>query len=105
MPISKQRRRQRRPPRRRNKTALARARETQTAQKQAEEKKQISPEAYMRRRVLGWPLVVLGVAVAVQHLIHHMGFWTLISPGWDDIVAGYPLAGVLGVAGAIILSK
>ncbi len=55
--------------------------------------------------MLGWSLVALGAVVLVQHLIAHMGFFTLISPGWDDLLVGYPLAGALGVAGAIVLSK
>ncbi len=104
MPVSKQRR-ARSPSRRPNKTAEARARATQAAQREAERKKAVSPGAYARRRFLGWTLVTLGVLVGLQHLIHHMGVFTLISPGWDDIVAGYPLAGALGVAGAIVLSK
>jgi hypothetical protein len=54
---------------------------------------------------MGWALVVLGVGVGLQHLIHHMGAYTLISPGWDDIVAGYPLAGILGLVGVLVLSK
>ncbi|MGH2664131.1 MAG: hypothetical protein ACRDH8_15300 [Actinomycetota bacterium] len=43
--------------------------------------------------------------VFVQHLMSHAGFFTLISPGWDDLVAGYPLAGLLGLAGALVLTK
>lgn len=104
MPASKQRKKQRPVARTRNKRKEVQARETQAAQRVAEGKR-LTPESYRRRRIFGWSLVVLGVIVGVQHLIAHMGFWTLISPGWDDLVAGYPLAGALGVAGAIILSK
>ncbi len=88
---------------RRNKVAEARARETKAAQRRAEERR-ISPAAYRRRRIGGWTLVALGVSVALQHLVHHFGAFTLISNGWDDLAAGYPLAGAVGVAGAIILS-
>jgi len=88
---------------RRNKSKQTRARETQVFQQQAE-KKRGSLASYQRRRAFGWALVVLGVSIGLQHIIDHMGFWTLISPGWDDIVAGYPMAGLLGVAGAIVLS-
>ncbi len=104
MPESRTRRKTRPVSRRRNKTRESRARETQSAQQQAEEKK-VSPEAYRRRRILGWTLVALGVIVGAQHLGHHLGFYTLISEGWDDLVAGYPLAFLLGIAGAIVLSK
>ncbi len=103
MPQSKIRRRARSASKRRDKAREARARATQ-AQRQAE-KKAITPAAYSRRRVLGWTLVALGVVVFVQHLMSHAGFFTLISPGWDDLVAGYPLAGLLGLAGALVLTK
>lgn len=101
MPTSKQRRRT---SKRRNKSREAQARATQASQQQAE-KSYVSLQSYQRRRVFGWTLVVLGIVVGVQHLIAHVGLWTLISPGWDDLVAGYPMAGVLGIAGAIVLSK
>lgn len=91
-------------PRRRDKASQARARETQASQRQAETTK-LTLAQYRRRRVLGWGLVGLGGVVFVQHLLSHMGFFTLISRGWDDLVAGYPLAAVLGIAGAILLSK
>lgn len=104
MPQSKQRRRGGVQAKRRDKTAQARVREAQVAQRQAEAKK-LTPAAYRRRRILGWTLVALGVVVGVQHFISHLGVFSLISPGVDDVVAGYPLAGLLGIAGAIVLSK
>lgn len=55
--------------------------------------------------MFGWSLVALAVLVGFQHLLSHMGFFTLISRGWDDLVAGYPLAALLGIGGAIVLSK
>lgn len=102
MPESKMRRKTRPQRKRRDKTKEARARETQASQEQAETGK-MTVAVYRRRRALGWSLIVLGVVVFVQHLLHHMGFFTLISEGWDDLVAGYPL-GVF-VAGTIVLSK
>jgi hypothetical protein len=104
MPESKARRRTKPPRKGRDKSAEARARETQSAQKEAEAKK-LTPAAYRRWRILGWGLVALGVLVGVQHLVSHLGFFNIVSPGVDDLVAGYPLAGALGVGGAIVLSK
>jgi hypothetical protein len=103
MPQSKVRRKSK-PRSSRDKAREARARETQAAQARAESRK-LSPAAYKRRRVIGWTLVALGVIVFVQHLISHAGFFTLISPGWDDLVAGYPLAGLLGLGGVLLLSR
>lgn len=104
MPASRQRGKSRAGVRRRDKADEARARETRAAQRRAEEGKLTLP-AYRRRRLLGWSLVTLGVIVGVQHFISHLGVFSLISPGVDDIVAGYPLAGLLGIAGAIVLSR
>ena len=83
---------------------MARVRETQAAQREAESKK-MSPAAYRRRRILGWTLVVLAIVVGVTHLMEHLGLFEFASAGVEDLTAGYPLAGVLGIAGAIVLSK
>jgi hypothetical protein len=80
------------------------ARETQAAQREAEAKK-LTPAQYTRRRAIGWTLVGFGVVVGIQHFLSHLGLFTVISRGWDDLVLGYPLAGALGVAGAIVLSR
>jgi di/tricarboxylate transporter len=53
---------------------------------------------------VGWALIGLAGVIALQHLIHHFGAFTLISNGWDDLAAGYPLAALLGVIGTVILS-
>lgn len=103
MPESKTRRKVK-PHRKRDKVRDARARATQNSQARAETRK-LTPGAYRRRRAFAWGLIALGVVIFVQHLISHAGFFTLISPGWDDVVAGYPLAGLLGIAGALLLSK
>jgi hypothetical protein len=49
--------------------------------------------------------VGLGVVVFVQHLVSDAGFFTPVSPGVDDLIAGYPLAGLLALAGAIVLPR
>jgi len=89
---------------RRDRSRTARARETQAAQRQAGSKK-ISPTAYRRRRILGWTLVVLAIVVGVSHWMEHLGMFSFASEGIEDLVAGYPLAGVLGIASVIVLSK
>ncbi|MEP6666233.1 MAG: hypothetical protein ABJA81_07290 [Nocardioidaceae bacterium] len=61
--------------------------------------------AYRARRITGWSLVSLGIAIGVQHFVRHLGVFTLISPGMDDITAGYPVGILLGMAGVIVLSK
>jgi hypothetical protein len=80
------------------------AQATQAAQRQAEKRK-LTPAQYARRRAVGWTLVGLGLLVFFQHLVSHAGFFTLVSPGVDDLIAGYPLAVLLGAGGAIVLSR
>jgi hypothetical protein len=93
MPKSKQR----------NRAAERRAKETQAAQAEAEKKK-ITPEQYMRRRAFGWALVSLAIVVAVTHWFAHVGMLYDDKPIWD-LTIGWPMAGLLGIWGAIVLSK
>ena len=67
--------------------------------------RKLTPAQYERRRRLGWGLVALGVVVFSQHLFSHMGFFTVVSSGWDDLLIGYPVAVLLGAGGAVLLSK
>lgn len=90
-------------PRKRRKTRQREARETQVAQQKAEKKK-ITPEQYMMRRVFGWGLVALALAVGVSHWLAHFGVLYEDTGLWD-LTIGYPMAGLLGVTGAIVLSK
>ena len=88
----------------RDKRREARARATQAAQREAE-RRRLSPTAHQRRRLIGWTLVVLAVAVGVTHWLSHLGTWDFASQGVEDLIAGYPMAAVLGVGGAIVLSR
>jgi hypothetical protein len=90
-------------PKKRPKVARARARETQSAQSAAEKKK-MTPEQYTRRRIFGWTLVVFAVLLGVTHWLAHLGVLYQDRPLWD-LTIGYPMAGLLGIGGAIVLSK
>ncbi len=83
----------------------ARARATQGAQRAASKSPTLTLGQYRRRRALGWGLVWLAVVVGVSHLLTHLGVWGFAKQGVMDLVAGYPMAVVLGIAGAIVLSK
>lgn len=93
MPRSKQRR----------KTALKKAEQATVQQEKAEVKK-LTPEQYMRRRFFGWSLVALAVAVGATHWLAHLGL-LYKDNGLFDLTLGYPTAALLGVLGAIVLSK
>ncbi|MFN2488639.1 MAG: hypothetical protein ABR529_02640 [Actinomycetota bacterium] len=88
-------------PKKREKSKERRARETQAAQQSAERKK-ITPAQYMRRRTLGWSLVALALAVALSHWLAHAGVLYEDKALWD-LTIGFPMAGALAVAGAIVL--
>jgi hypothetical protein len=58
------------------------------------------------RRLTGWALVVIAVVVGVVHWIAHLGYRPIpLSMGWQDILLGYPAAGIIGVAAAVMLSR
>lgn len=54
-----------------------------------------------RRRLLGWLLVVVGSVMAAVHLVTHLGRWQII--GLQDLLLGYPMAGVLALAGFMLV--
>lgn len=63
---------------------------------------QMSP--WSRRRIASWTLFVLALLVASQHLLAHSGWRPLpMGMGWQDVLLGYPMAGVLAIAGLMAL--
>jgi hypothetical protein len=50
-------------------------------------------------------LVGLGVVVGVSHWLTHLGAWDFASQGIEHLVAGYPMAALLGIGGAVVLSR
>lgn len=64
-----------------------------------------SHPAYRVRRTLGWALVGLAIVVGVSHWLTHLGAWDFASQGIEDLVTGYPMAALLGIGGAIVLSR
>lgn len=64
--------------------------------------KQVS--SWSRRRIASWTLFALAMLVAVQHLVAHGGWRPLpIGMGWQDVLVGYPMAGLLAIAGLMTL--
>lgn len=59
---------------------------------------------WSKRRVLSWSLFALAGIVVIQHVLAHGGFQPIpISMGWQDLLFGYPMAIILGVAGGMAL--
>lgn len=88
----------------RDKRREARTRKTQAAQRSAK-MRQISPRAYRVRRAFGWSLVGLAIVVGVSHWLTHLGVWDFAQQGIEDLVAGYPMAALLGIGGVVVLSR
>lgn len=61
---------------------------------------------YRKGRIMvrtGQILMVVGVLVLFQHWLTHLeAFGPGQPPGWVDLVAGYPMGGLLLIAGAIV---
>lgn len=76
------------------------ARETQRQQVAAELR-----QAYVqhhRRHIAAFSMWALAVILAVSHIFEHTGTLRLMSPGLEDILIGWPMAGVLAVSGAFV---
>ena len=59
---------------------------------------------WSRRRVLSWVLFGLAVVVAVTHLFAHAGARVVpMGMGKQDLLLGYPMAGVLFLMGLFSL--
>lgn len=56
-----------------------------------------------KRRIIrgGQVLMGLGVLVAIQHLLIHLGAFGGQPSGWQDIFIGYPTAVILVLVGAM----
>ena len=52
-------------------------------------------------RIEAFILFGLAILVAVGHIFEHGGGIRLMSPGLQDLLIGYPTAGILAVMGAI----
>ncbi|MDV8015525.1 hypothetical protein R4P70_29835 [Rhodococcus sp. IEGM 1241] len=60
-----------------------------------------------RRHALGWVLVGLGAAMALLHVITHLGqLHFLSSAAWQDLLLGYPMAfAIAGLGFLCVLAR
>jgi hypothetical protein len=55
------------------------------------------------RRIAAYVLVIVGALVIINHTFMHLGLdWLPMSQGRQDVVAGWPLGGVLAMVGFVI---
>lgn len=58
------------------------------------------------RRVLGWVVAVVAIAVALVHWVAHIGYRPIpLTMGAQDLFVGYPAAALLGVVAVVILGQ
>ena len=58
------------------------------------------------RRVAGWVVAVVAMAVALVHWLAHVGYRPIpLTMGAQDLFVGYPAAALLGVVAVIILGQ
>lgn len=64
--------------------------------------RQLSP--WTRRRIAAWALFAVAALVAIQHMLAHLGWRPLpFAMGLQDLLIGYPMAGVLAIVGLVAL--
>lgn len=76
------------------------ARETQRLQVEADMRRSFAQKR--RRHIEAFVLWGVAVVIAATHLIEHTGALRIMSLSLEDLLIGWPVAGILGVAGGII---
>lgn len=65
--------------------------------------------AYRRQmiiRLVGWSLAVVGLLMAGAHVIEHLGAYQVMPTlAMRDLLIGYPMAGLLIIAGVVVLGR
>ena len=78
----------------------AAARETQRQQAQAAARRDYSLRR--RRHTQAWALWIVAIVMAVAHLFEHAGAVRLMTPALEDLLIGWPMAGLLAIIGGIL---
>lgn len=97
---ARQRRREQKQVERRHAVQADKARETQKAQAEAAARRELQQS--QRRHAIAYALFVVAGVMAVSHFFEHAGALRLLSPGLQDLLLGWPMAALIGLAGAII---
>lgn len=58
-----------------------------------------------RLRIVGAGLMLLGLVIGVGHVFEHLLVLRLIPLGWQDLLIGYPTAGVLILTGFVLVGR
>ena len=70
--------------------------------REREFRRQLHP--WTRRRAISWALFVIALVVAVQHIFAHLGYRPVpMNMGLQDILIGWPMAGVIALVGLMTI--
>lgn len=59
---------------------------------------------WLIRRIVAFSLVGIGAVMAAVHVVVHLGSLQFLpTAGLQDLLTGYPMAGVLAVTGGVLL--
>jgi hypothetical protein len=62
-----------------------------------------------RQKIAGWCLLAIAALVALNHFLEHSDAFDVLkpvlSPGWQDLVAGFPVAIAIALAAVILLGQ
>lgn len=64
--------------------------------------------AYRRKRRTiraGQAIMAVGLAIGALHLLEHIGAFGRQPSGWEDLLVGYPTAGLVVLAGGIVAGR
>ena len=76
------------------------ARETQRLQQAAEFRRDF--ERQQRRHRIAYAIWILAAVMAIAHFFEHAGTVQIVSATFEDLALGWPMAGVLAIAGGVI---
>lgn len=77
------------------------------------EARQLQANAALRRHLrshgrnqrIAYAMFALSAIIGISHFFEHFGTFTIVSAGVSDLFFGWPMAGVIVVAGAIVHGK
>lgn len=76
------------------------AHETQRLQQAAEFRRDFKRR--QRRHVAAYALWIIAAIIAIGHFFEHAGTVQIVSASFQDLAIGWPMAGVLAIAGGVI---
>lgn len=58
-----------------------------------------------RRHVIAYVMWAVAGIMAIGHFFEHLGTFTIVSSGFEDLVLGWPMAMLIAVAGVFVYGR